>query len=197
MLREFINSINFYVITPDRNFFHSISDREYWGSFSEKYLDKIVERYKQITSEPRGELTARLCWRTVRCSCIVAEKSWELTRYVILPRNGAKHRDRQIRFREMLKCIACLKALYVVEKEAKITWNFLTHQKPQWDGTKITLTSENNEKLEITPKGVEFTFMSETVDCDDETMNSRWGDKLYHVLLSARVNKGTVSFEIR
>lgn len=66
MLKEFINSINFYDTTPDRNFFHPISDREYWDAFSEKYLDKIVERYEKITAEPRGELTASLYLDYVR-----------------------------------------------------------------------------------------------------------------------------------
>lgn len=60
MLKEYLNSIDFYGITPDRNFFHPISDREYWDDFSEKYLDKIIEQYEKITAEPRGELTASL-----------------------------------------------------------------------------------------------------------------------------------------
>ncbi len=81
-------------------------------------------------------------------------------------------------------------------KEATVTWNFLTHQEPEWNGAKITLTTETN-KLEIIPSGADFTFAGETVEYDDKTMSSRWGDKLYRVLLSAKVNKGEVKFEIR
>ena len=60
MLKEYLNSINFYEIEPDRNFFRPISDREYWDAFSEKYLDTLTERYEKLTAEPRGELTASL-----------------------------------------------------------------------------------------------------------------------------------------
>ena len=38
MLKEFINSINFYEIEPDRNFFHPISDRKYWDAFAKKHI---------------------------------------------------------------------------------------------------------------------------------------------------------------
>ena len=82
-------------------------------------------------------------------------------------------------------------------KEAPVTWNFLTQQKPEWDGEKILLTAENGEMLEIIPCGADFAFTGETVDYDDDSMRAKWGDKLYRVLLSARVNKGTVSFEIK
>ena len=58
MLKEFINSINFQDTTPDRNFFHPISDREYWDTFSEKYLDKIFEPFfttkKRASNEGGG-----------------------------------------------------------------------------------------------------------------------------------------------
>ena len=81
-------------------------------------------------------------------------------------------------------------------KEAEITWNFLTHQKPEWDAAKITLATEAN-KLEIIPSGADFTFTGETVEYDDDTMYEKWGDKLYRVLLSAKVNKGEVKFEIK
>lgn len=60
MLKEFLNSINFYKINPDRGLFHPISDREYWDDFSKKHLDEIVERYEQVVSTPRVQLTASL-----------------------------------------------------------------------------------------------------------------------------------------
>ena len=60
MLKEFINSINFYEIEPDRNFFHPISDRKYWDTFAKKHMDEIVKHYEKITSVPRRELTATL-----------------------------------------------------------------------------------------------------------------------------------------
>ncbi len=167
-----------------------------WTNRSEYHNVPTIDGYNQLNTikgAPKEE--------SYRSENVVYNKEENVSALSMSIKNAYENRDE---IKAFDRCIEINKSTGIIsvtddfdlEKDAEVTWNFLTHQKPEWDGTRITLATEAN-KLEIIPSGADFAFTGETVDYDDDSMRAKWGDKLYRVLLSAKVNKGEVKFEIK
>lgn len=177
----------------------TFSDKRYtlWTNRSEYHNVPTIDGYNQLNS-PKGKPKNE----GYRSENVVYLKEENVSSLSMSIKNAYENRDEIKAFDRCIKIDKSTGVITVTDsfdmgKETEVTWNFLTHQKPQWDGEKITLVAENGNMLEIAPTGTEFAFTGETVDYDDETMSTRWGDKLYRILLGARLNKGEVKFEIR
>ena len=111
MLKEFINSINFHEIEPDRNFFHPISDRKYWDAFAKKHMDEIVKHYETITSVPRRELTATLY--------LDYRRTGNRTRY----QEARERRMKELLYATLLEC--CRNDGALIDDIVDLTWMVL------------------------------------------------------------------------
>ena len=176
----------------------TFSDKRYtlWTNQSQYHNLPIIDGFGQLNS-PKG-IPQNESYSSENVSYIKEENVSALSMSIknaYENRNEINAFDRKIEINKT-EMKAIVTDSFDLGKETAVTWVFLTHQKPVWDGTKVLLSSESGEKLEIKASGAGFEFKSETVEYDDKEMERKWGKELYRSMLSANVNCGNVIFEI-